>query len=165
MGVLQAPTPTWENLDNAKTAVDKLISKIAALENESDKGAVDEECLENVLKARFKEQMDSDINTANGLTVLYDVLRANASAATKLAAIEDFDRVFSLDLIAKAKKAAQEQKDSAADIPQEVMALVEERKAARKAKDFAKADELRDKITSLGYAVKETRQGTEITKI
>ncbi|MBR1864312.1 MAG: cysteine--tRNA ligase [Ruminococcus sp.] len=156
---------TWENLDNAKTAFDKLISKIAALENESDKGAVDEECLENVLKARFKEQMDSDINTANGLTVLYDVLRANASAATKLAAIEDFDRVFSLDLIAKAKKAAQEQKDSAADIPKEVMALVEERKAARKAKDFAKADELRDKITSLGYAVKETRQGTEITKI
>ena len=45
------------------------------------------------------------------------------------------------------------------------MELVEQRKEARKAKDFALADELRDKITALGYEVKETRQGTEITKI
>ena len=50
------------------------------------------------------------------------------------------------------------------DIPEEVKALVEERKAARKAKDFAKADELRDKIGELGYIVEETRQGTKIKK-
>ena len=50
-------------------------------------------------------------------------------------------------------------------IPAEVTALVEQRQAARKAKDFAEADRLRDKIAALGYAVRETRQGTEITKI
>mgnify|MGYP000781005050 FL=1 len=50
------------------------------------------------------------------------------------------------------------------DIPEEVKVLVEERKAARKAKDFAKADELRDKIGELGYIVEETRQGTKIKK-
>ena len=44
------------------------------------------------------------------------------------------------------------------------MSLVEERKAARKAKDFAKADELRDKITSLGWTIEETRQGTKVYK-
>lgn len=51
------------------------------------------------------------------------------------------------------------------EIPAEVTELVEQRKAARKAKDFAEADRLRDAIAALGYAVRETRQGTEITKI
>ena len=51
------------------------------------------------------------------------------------------------------------------EIPVEVTELVEQRKAARKAKDFAEADRLRDAIAALGYAVRETRQGTEITKI
>ena len=50
-------------------------------------------------------------------------------------------------------------------IPAEVTELVEQRKAARKAKDFAEADRLRDAIAALGYTVRETRQGTEITKI
>jgi cysteinyl-tRNA synthetase len=51
------------------------------------------------------------------------------------------------------------------EIPQEVLDLAQQRTEARKAKDFAKADELRDKITALGYSIKETRQGTEIKKI
>ena len=50
------------------------------------------------------------------------------------------------------------------EIPTQVLALVEERSAARKAKDFAKADALRDQIAALGYVVEETRQGTKISK-
>ena len=50
-------------------------------------------------------------------------------------------------------------------LPPEVQALVEERAAARKAKDFQKADELRGQIAALGYQVEETRQGTRVTKI
>ena len=49
-------------------------------------------------------------------------------------------------------------------VPEEVLKLAEQRKAARKAKDFAEADRLRDAIAALGYTVRETRQGTEITK-
>ena len=45
------------------------------------------------------------------------------------------------------------------------MELAEQRKAARKDKNFALADELRDKIAALGYEIKETRQGTEINKL
>lgn len=74
---------------------------------------------------------------------------------------EDFDKVLSLGLIEAAKKLSA---DGEEDIPEEVKVLVEERKAARKAKDFAKADELRDKIGELGYIVEETRQGTKIKK-
>ncbi|HAM68904.1 MAG TPA: cysteine--tRNA ligase, partial [Ruminococcus sp.] len=49
--------------------------------------------------------------------------------------------------------------------PAEVLELVDQRKEARKAKDFAKADALRDQITALGWQIRETRQGTEITKL
>ena len=66
--------------------------------------------------------------------------------------------------IETAKKSL-ETADNASDIPAEVMELVEQRKAARKEKNFALADELRDKIAALGYEVKETRQGTEIIKL
>ena len=55
--------------------------------------------------------------------------------------------------------------ESECDIPQEILELAEQRKAARKEKNFALADQLRDKITALGYVITETRQGTEIKKL
>jgi cysteinyl-tRNA synthetase len=71
--------------------------------------------------------------------------------------------VLSLNLIENAKALGAE--DAAQEIPAEVLALVEQRKEARKAKDFAQADALRDQIAALGWQIRETRQGTEITKI
>ena len=154
---------SWDNLDNAKTAYGKLIEKIAPLTQESG-GDIDKAEYERLDKA-FREALDSDVNTAMAITVLYDVMKSKANAATKLALINDFDKVLGLDLIANAKLFLEESANASADIPAEVMELVEQRKEARKAKNFALADELRDKIASLGYEVKETRQGTEITKI
>ena len=153
---------SWENLDNAKTAYDKLTARVAALLAEGSKGEVVQADFDE-LKAKFTAAMDDDINTSNGITALYDVFKADTTPATKLALIEDFDKVLDIGMIKAAEKLNEEKKG--ADIPAEVMALVEERQTARKAKDFAKADELRDKIAALGYAVKETRQGTEITKL
>ncbi len=154
---------SWDNLDNAKAAYGKLIEKIAPLTQESG-GDIDKAEYERLDKA-FREALDSDVNTAMAITVLYDVLKSKANAATKLALINDFDKVLGLDLVANAKLFLEESANASADIPAEVMELVEQRKEARKAKDFALADELRDKIASLGYEVKETRQGTEISKI
>ena len=154
---------SWDNLDNAKAAYGKLIEKIAPLTQESG-GDIDKAEYERLDKA-FREALDSDVNTAMAITVLYDVLKSKANAATKLALINDFDKVLGLDLVANAKLFLEESANASADIPAEVMELVEQRKEARKAKDFALADELRDKIASLGYEVKETRQGTEINRI
>ena len=152
---------TYENLDNAKTAYNKLTARIAQLMADKKPDEVVE--LEDFekFKGSFKAALDDDINTSNAITVLYDVLKADTNNETKLALIEDFDKVLSLGLIEAAKKLSA---DGEEDIPEEVKALVEERKAARKAKDFAKADELRDKIGELGYIVEETRQGTKIKK-
>lgn len=152
---------SWENLDNAKQAYDKLVSRAAALLKEAD-GNVDAAAFDS-LKAGFTAAMDDDINTSNAVTALYDVLKADTNAATKLALIEDFDKVLSLGIAANARKLTAQQQ--AADIPAEVMELVEQRKQARAAKDFALADKLRDEIAALGYAIRETRQGTEITRL
>ena len=91
------------------------------------------------------------------------MLKADASGATKCAAIAEMDKELSLNLL-EAAKALDAEKDAAPEIPAEVLALVEARKEARKAKDFAKADALRDEIAALGWEIRETRAGTEITK-
>ncbi len=151
---------TWENLDNAQSAYKKLIAKIRPLL--ADQSAPDE-AQKNALLAPFREAMDNDLNTALAITALYDIFKADVSAATKLAAIAETDRELSLNLI-EAAKAADSEQSAEQEIPAEILELVEQRKEARKAKDFAKADALRDQIAALGWEIRETRAGTEITK-
>lgn len=151
---------SWENLDNAKLAYEKLVAKIAGVLDGS--GDIDTEKSAE-LKKKFTDAMDNDLNTALAVTAVYDVLKADISNAAKLALIKDFDKVLSLGLIEAAEKASAKSEDEEA-LPEEISTLAEQRKAARKEKNFALADELRDKITALGYVITETREGTKITK-
>ncbi|MDE6131946.1 MAG: cysteine--tRNA ligase, partial [Oscillospiraceae bacterium] len=151
---------SWENLDNAKLAYEKLAAKIAGVLDGS--GDIDEAKYAE-LKKKFTDAMDNDLNTALAVTAVYDVLKADVSNAAKLALIKDFDKVLSLGLITAAEKASAKS-EGEESLPEEVAALAEQRKAARKEKNFALADELRDKITALGYVITETREGTKITK-
>ena len=150
---------SYENLDNAAIAYKKIVSKIHSLLDAKD--AVDESQKDAFL-AKFREAMDNDLNTAQAITVLYDVLKADTTVATKLACVEAMDSVLSLGLIESAKAMADE--SETVEAPAEVLALVEARKAARQAKDFAKADEIRAQIQALGWEIRETRQGTALEK-
>ena len=152
---------SYENLDNAKVAYDKLVARCAQLVSVNDTEGVNAKDFD-ALKALFTNAMDEDINTSNGITAIYDVLKADTNPATKLALLEDFDKVLSIGIVEKAKKLAAA--DSQSDIPQDILDLVEQRKEARKAKNFMLADEIRDQISQMGYLVEETRQGTKITK-
>ena len=89
---------TWEILDNATVAYNKLLSKIAALkdEGEVDRAAFDE------YKAKFMAAMDNDLNTSMAVTELYDVLKAKTNDATKLAILNRYDQVLSLSLLENA---------------------------------------------------------------
>ena len=151
---------SYENLDNAAVAYNKMIARIAAAvkdtSGEIDKAAYDK------LMGSFKDALDNDLNTALAITAVYDVLSADTNGKTKAALISEFDKVLSLNLIKNAEKLNAEPETE--ELPQEILDLAEQRKAARKEKNFALADELRDKITALGYAVEETRQGTKIYK-
>ncbi|MBQ8567709.1 MAG: cysteine--tRNA ligase [Oscillospiraceae bacterium] len=150
---------SYENLDNAAVAYKKLVSKIARINAE---GEIDKKEYDRLIQC-FTDAMDNDLNTAQAITVLYDVLKSEASGNTKLALIKEFDKVLSIGLIEAAAKLGAES-DGSEDIPAEIAQLIEQRKAARKAKDFALADSIRDKISELGYIVEETRQGTKVTK-
>ncbi|MDD7428988.1 MAG: cysteine--tRNA ligase [Oscillospiraceae bacterium] len=150
---------TYDNLDNTAITYKKLIARIAAIKDEGD---IDKAEYDRLYKG-FTDAMDNDLNTAQALTALYDVLKSDASGKTKLALIAEFDKVLSLNLISAAEK-LKANENAQEDIPAEVAELIEQRKAARKAKDFALADSIRDKISELGYIVEETRQGTKVTK-
>lgn len=154
---------SWENLDNAVISYNKLVEKLAALIGKNS-GEIDTTEYDRLMKG-FTDALDNDLNTSLAITAVYDVLKSNANADTKLALIAQFDKVLGLGLIAAAEKSATSAKNNEANIPKEVLDLVEARKAARAEKNFALADELRGKIAALGYEVKETRQGTEIKKI
>lgn len=147
---------SFDNLDNAKTAYTRLVARLAALLKERE-GEPDTARGEELL-AKFRAAMDNDLNTAQALTELYEVLKAPDSAATKLWCAERMDSVLSLGLLEHAGALKEQQEP--AEIPPEVEKLVSARAEARKNRDFQTADALRDQIAALGWAVKETRQGT-----
>ena len=151
---------SYENLDNAVIAFNKIISKIATVLKE-ESGEVNKADFDKY-REQFKEALDNDLNTSLAITALYDVLKADINAKTKLALIDEFDKVLSLSLIETAK--SMDSASEAEEIPEEVMNLVNERTQARKNKDFALADELRNKIADMGFLLEETRQGTTIKK-
>ena len=128
--------------------------------------AVDEAVLQS-LRERFKKGLDGDLNTSLGITALYDVLKAKTNDATKLAALDEFDYVLSLDLLANAEKIREEaRKAEAAEERDPVIdGLVAERTAAKKAKNFAEADRIRDELKAMGIEIIDTAQGTKWKRI
>ena len=150
---------SFENLDNANVAYTKIVQRIVPLL--SAEGNVDENAFSEIRKS-FDNALSNDLNTSLAITALLDVFKADTTAATKLALIKDYDTVLSLGLVSAAEKMAEAEKGE--ELPEEIKALVEERTKARKEKNFALADQLRDKIAEMGYIIEETRQGTKVTK-
>ena len=153
---------SWENLDNATVAYDKLVAKIATLQ---DNGDVDEKMLEE-LKERFAGALNGDLNTSLAVTALYDALKAKTTDATKLAAIKDFEQVLSLNLLETAEKVKkQEAEEAAASADPEIDALVAARTQAKKDKNYAEADRIRDELKARGIEIIDTPQGAKWRKV
>ncbi len=149
---------SWENLDNAAQAYQKLIARIAALKND---GAPVEQEVFQAQKARFLEAMDNDLNTSMAVTALYDVLKLKANDATKLALLADYDKVLSLNLMEKAEEArkAVPAAEAGASDPA-IDARIAQRAEAKKAKNYAEADRIRDELKAEGIEIIDTPQGT-----
>ena len=152
---------SWENLDNAQTAYDKLIARIAALQ---DDGTVDTAVFDK-LKERFVGALNGDLNTSLAVTAVYDVLKEKTNDGTKLAALRDFDRVLSLNLLEAARQLQEKQKQEAeVSADPEIDALVARRTAAKKERNFAEADRIRDELKAMGVEIIDTPQGTKWRK-
>ena len=160
-----------ELLDACKASLERLYACRETLDHAIEvakSGAIAPEAaaLFEQRRQQFITAMDDDLNTADGMTAVFELVRdlnrMSADAATPkeqlqagAALMDELTGVLGILYNRKKQEA----------IPADVQELVEQRAAARKAKDFAKADQLRDAIAALGYQIQETRQGTKLTKL
>ena len=143
-------TFSYDILDGAQNAYTKLKTRISKLE----KTEVEEEKMPIYIE-KFSAAIEDDLNTSNMITLVYDVLKDdNLADGTKFALIEKFDEVLSLDLTVI------EEKNIDSTLEKEILAKIEERKEAKKNKDFNKADSIRDELLSKGIKLIDTREGT-----
>ena len=159
---------SYENLDNAMVTYGKLVAKIAALN--PDSGEEVDQAAFDACKEKFVAALSNDLNTSLAITAVYDALKAKTNDATKLALISDFDQVLSLDLLEKAAKKRKElsaaPKAGAFTILSEtgesdpaVEAKIQARQDAKKAKNFAEADRLRDELKAEGIELMDIPGG------
>ncbi len=162
---------SWENLDNAQGAYNKLIARIAAI---APGGGVDQGAFE-AQREKFRKALGNDLNTSLAVTALYDVLKLQASGDTKLALLEDFDQVLGLGLLEKAAARRDAQAASSAQSAEgiaitgqgdpEIDALVLQRAQAKREKNFQEADRIRDELKARGIEVTDTREGASWRRI
>lgn len=150
---------TWQAIENSKKSYDGLINKIAAIKKSATK--IDNKYSEEYIK-KFTDSINNDLNTSGGLSFLQELLKDEKIVPEeKIATIEKMDSVLGLSLLKRADNIISEN----VDIPVEVLNIVKERDIARKNKDWAMSDDLRNKIKDLGYEIKDTENGPEIKKI
>ena len=142
---------SYDALDQASSTLQKLKKRIAGLSTDGEVNASKFDLYKN----KFIEEISNDLNTSNTLTVMYDLLKDNdVNDVTKRSLIEDFDRVFSLDLL------KEESKNIDSDLEKEIEEKIKERAEAKKNKDFALADSIRDELLEKGIKLIDSREGT-----
>ena len=106
----------------------------------------------------FKESIFNDLNTPKCLGIVWKLIKdKDMLDSEKYFLLKDFDRVFGLNL--------DKQKNNDNNIEQEIIDIAEKRLRARKEKNYNESDELRKKIISLGYNIKDTDEGYELELI
>lgn len=144
---------SYEVMDSVATGYKKLRNRIAKLNKD---GEVNMEAAKEY-KQKFIDVVGNDLNTASGITLIYDVLKEDFNDATKLYIIKDFDYVLSLNLT-DGEVGANISVDS--DLEAYINEMIEKRAAAKKERDFATADGIRDELAAKGIILKDTREGT-----
>ena len=145
---------TFEGIEAANKAYARLKEGYNKHREGTEK--VDEKVVSD-FKQKFEEAINDDLNMPMAMGIVWDIIKYPVKSTQLADLLDKFDEVLGL-------KIAEKDKNTNNEIPDNVMKLVEERKMAREAKDWNKSDILRDEIQKLGYIVKDTKNGTEITK-
>lgn len=145
---------TWEAMDAAKAAYNKLCAQLVSHKNSP---ARTEKSILDDFHNKFEEAINDDLNIPLAIGVLWTMLKLPKSCDVYKLAL-DFDRVFALDF----DKVKEEKKEIV--IPDNVRQLAETRLRARKAKNWAESDRLREELSALGYSVKDTADGYELSE-
>lgn len=160
---------TIEVIESCRAALQRLYTcrdTIARVMPSAKEGEASAAVLEDVKTAResFIKAMDDDFNTADAIAAVFELVRKINAALASSDATKGDVKAYSDEFTALTNVLGLLYNNKDEEIPAEITELIEQRKAARKAKDFALADSIRDKITSMGYIVEETRQGTVVKK-
>ena len=142
-------TFSYSSLDGAENAYKKLKNKVLSL---SKDGEVDNKVF-NEYKNKFISYLEDDINTANAISVIYDVLKAETSESTKFELIKDFDNVLGLELTIENTNNSEVDEEN-------IKSKIEERNDAKKNKNYELADSIRNELLEKGIVLKDTREGT-----
>ena len=148
---------SFNALDNAVAAYNKIAKRVAELKDEGD---IDETAFAD-FKKKFTDAVSNDLNTSMAITIVYDVLKADISDRTKLALIDDFEQVLDLGLRESGKALLEASSSADSELEAFINDKITERAAAKKAKDFATADAIRDELLAKGVAIKDTREGVK----
>ena len=150
---------SFEGLDMAKSAYDKLIKRLNNLTINNDE--INKEQF-HLFKNKFKAGLENDLNTATAITTIFDVLKADINDNTKIALIKDFDMVLQLGLTEALENKVDE--IEFVEIDQELKTYIEtkieERRIAKLEKNYAKADEIRNELSSKNIELIDTKDGT-----
>ncbi len=158
---------SWENLDNAKTAYEKLVARLATI---SDEGELDGAAFAEG-KKKFTDALDNDLNTSLAVTALYDVFKLKTSGKTKLALVADFDKVLGIGLMEARERALEAKKEEKSedipDVSPEMLVyinkMIEARRLAKSEKNYAEADRIKSELIERGITLIDTREGTKFT--
>ncbi len=155
---------TWTALEAAATALDKLRSIYFDYSNNRTEIGVRRQLSKEKLaqvdsfREKFVAAIYSDLNMPEALAVVWQVIKSNIPDQDKSDLIMDFDEVLGLQLESRIKN------QESSKIPEEVLALVQQREILRKEKKWQEADKVRKEIESQGFSVKDVSTGPRLTK-
>lgn len=141
---------SYDSVLTAQNTYEKLLNKIKNIKENCNDIYSKEDF--DKYNNEFKKALENDLNTSSALTVLYDVIKSDISNNTKIKLIDSFDKVLSLDLL--------KEKEINDELKKYIEEKIEERKNAKKNKDYEKADMIREELLSKGIEIKDTREGT-----
>lgn len=143
---------SWEALEGASNALKSIYDKVQEYQKSGTAQLTDKA---QEFQQKFKDIVNEDLNMPQAIALIWDLLKSDLSATDKYSLLLDFDKVLGLGL----------DQIKEAELPLEVLTLAQERQTAREQKDWAKSDQLRDRIKDLGWEVKDSAQGFELKKI
>ena len=152
---------TFEGAYGAQKALERLYDSY--IKNANGVDDVDEDIIKEYAE-RFLAYINDDMNMPGAMSVVWEIAR-NAKKSIKFAdLLLKFDKVLGLDMKNAENYLLEFKHEESEELPEEIKALVEERKQARAEKNWAKSDEIRDRIISLGYGIKDTKDGIIVKK-
>ena len=141
-------TFSWDSLEAARTSLNRLYE---AAYSWGAPGEADE-----AIVGRFFEALNDDLGMPKAMAILWEMVRSDLAEDVKKATILRFDEILGLRI--------REWEPKEVEVPGEVTALLQARKNARKEKNWARADEIRNEISALGYVIDDTPEGVKVTR-